>query len=237
MAERSPIAPSIDKPVIVRVRGALGNLGPVSFLANWFGLLLVNCFNVPDSMKISGLYEYDPNGRKAGAHEDAQWNQSLRHKVKKPAGTVEEVERHFGCESARLIMVGDRLFTDIVYGNRTGFFMILPEPLSLAEEPLIGSGGTEDQEDSCTTCGEATNSEDTFDVLRSFGLIQPNPSDELKSKEQNEKGRRDIKAWKILPDNPMVVFTLIMRSSSFTHLLVAEYIHTIAPILFPIIQD
>lgn len=33
--------------------------------------------------------------------------------------------------------MGDRPFTDIVYGNRNGFFTILTEPLSLAEEPLI----------------------------------------------------------------------------------------------------
>ncbi|KAL0282563.1 UNVERIFIED_CONTAM: hypothetical protein Sradi_6832600, partial [Sesamum radiatum] len=59
--------------------------------------------------------------------------------VKKPVGTAEEVERHFGCESARLIMVGDRPFTDIVYGNRNAFFTILTEPLSVAEEPLIVS--------------------------------------------------------------------------------------------------
>ncbi|KAK4388304.1 hypothetical protein Sango_2437000 [Sesamum angolense] len=116
--------------------------------------------NIADYMSMTLMVE------KLGLMRMHNWNQSLWHKVKKPAGTVEEVERHFGCESARLIMVGDRLFTDIVYGNRAGFFMIFLEPLSLAEEPLIGS------------------------------LIQPNPSDELKSKEQNEKERRDIKAWK-----------------------------------------
>ncbi|KAL3649534.1 Phosphatidylglycerophosphate phosphatase 1, chloroplastic/mitochondrial [Castilleja foliolosa] len=36
-----------------------------------------------------------------------------------------------------MLPVGDRPFTDIVYGNRNGFFTILTEPLSLAEEPLI----------------------------------------------------------------------------------------------------
>ncbi|KAL0294191.1 UNVERIFIED_CONTAM: hypothetical protein Sradi_6899700, partial [Sesamum radiatum] len=108
MAERLSIAPSINKPVIVRVRQMLG------------------------------LYEYDPDGRKAGALEDAQLESiTSAQEVKKPAGTAEEVERHFGCESARLIMVGDRPFTDIVYGNRNAFFTILTEPLSLAEEPLI----------------------------------------------------------------------------------------------------
>ncbi|KAL0434806.1 UNVERIFIED_CONTAM: RNA-directed DNA methylation 4 [Sesamum radiatum] len=38
-----------------------------------------------------------------------------------------------------------------------------------------------------------TSSEDTFDVLRSF---VPNPSDELKSKEKNEEGRRNINTGK-----------------------------------------
>lgn len=33
--------------------------------------------------------------------------------------------------------MGDRPFTDIVYGNRNGFLTILTEPLSLAEEPFI----------------------------------------------------------------------------------------------------
>ncbi|XP_070033271.1 phosphatidylglycerophosphate phosphatase 1, chloroplastic/mitochondrial-like isoform X2 [Nicotiana tomentosiformis] len=57
--------------------------------------------------------------------------------VKKPAGTAEEIERQFGCKSSRLIMVGDRPFTDIVYGNRNGFLTILTAPLSLSQEPLI----------------------------------------------------------------------------------------------------
>ncbi|KAJ0674667.1 putative HAD superfamily, PGP phosphatase, mitochondrial/chloroplastic [Helianthus annuus] len=57
-------------------------------------------------------------------------------RVKKPAGSAEEIERHFGCDCSKLIMVGDRPFTDIVYGNRNGFLTILTAPLSLAEEPF-----------------------------------------------------------------------------------------------------
>ncbi|CAA0816315.1 haloacid dehalogenase (HAD) superfamily protein [Striga hermonthica] len=87
--------------------------------------------------KKNGLYEYGPDGRKAGALEDAIGIKVVRHRVKKPAGTAEEIERHFGCKSSRLIMVGDRSFTDIVYGNRNGFFTILTQPLSLIEEHLI----------------------------------------------------------------------------------------------------
>lgn len=37
----------------------------------------------------------------------------------------------------RLLQVGDRPLTDIVYGNQNGFLTILTEPLSLNEEPFI----------------------------------------------------------------------------------------------------
>ncbi|KAM7261931.1 hypothetical protein ACFE04_021008 [Oxalis oulophora] len=85
----------------------------------------------------AGLSEYDHNGLKAKALERAIGIKVIRHKLKKPAGTAEEIEKHFGCESSRLIMVGDRPFTDIVFGNRNGFLTILTEPLSLPEEPFI----------------------------------------------------------------------------------------------------
>uniref|UniRef100_A0A5B7BR99 Phosphatidylglycerophosphatase n=1 Tax=Davidia involucrata TaxID=16924 RepID=A0A5B7BR99_DAVIN len=85
----------------------------------------------------AGLHEFDPDGRKARALEGAIGIKVIRHRVKKPAGTAEEIENHFGYESSQLIMVGDRPFTDVVYGNRNGFLTILTEPLSLAEEPFI----------------------------------------------------------------------------------------------------
>ncbi|KAH6822871.1 haloacid dehalogenase superfamily protein [Perilla frutescens var. hirtella] len=93
--------------------------------------------NIAVFSNSAGLYEYDPDGTKAGALEDAIGIKVIRHKVKKPGGMADEIEKHFGCESSRLIMVGDRPFTDIVYGNRNGFFTILSDPLSHAEEPLI----------------------------------------------------------------------------------------------------
>ncbi|XP_014516883.1 uncharacterized protein LOC106774410 isoform X1 [Vigna radiata var. radiata] len=85
----------------------------------------------------AGLHQYDHDGSKARMLEGAIGIKVIRHRVKKPAGTAEEIEKHFGCEASRLIMVGDRPFTDIVYGNRNGFLTILTEPLSLAEEPFI----------------------------------------------------------------------------------------------------
>ncbi|OMO60809.1 HAD-superfamily hydrolase, subfamily IIIA [Corchorus olitorius] len=85
----------------------------------------------------AGLLEYDHDGSKAKKLEGTIGIKVIRHRVKKPAGTAEEVEKHFGCKSSQLIMVGDRPFTDIVYGNRNGFLTILTEPLSLVEEPFI----------------------------------------------------------------------------------------------------
>ncbi|XP_027932167.1 uncharacterized protein LOC114187938 isoform X1 [Vigna unguiculata] len=85
----------------------------------------------------AGLHEYDHDGSKARMLEGAIGIKVIRHRVKKPGGTAEETEKHFGCEASQLIMVGDRPFTDIVYGNRNGFLTILTEPLSLAEEPFI----------------------------------------------------------------------------------------------------
>ncbi|GJY82824.1 ATP synthase subunit beta [Tanacetum coccineum] len=79
--------------------------------------------------------------RKAeGKRQTIEANLALRRartRVKKPAGSAEEIEKHFGCDSSKLIMVGDRPFTDIVYGNRNGFLTILTAPLSLAGEPFI----------------------------------------------------------------------------------------------------
>ncbi|EOX92995.1 Haloacid dehalogenase superfamily protein isoform 1 [Theobroma cacao] len=85
----------------------------------------------------AGLLEYDHDGSKAKKLEGTIGIKVIRHRVKKPAGTAEEIEKHFGCQSSQLIMVGDRPFTDVVYGNRNGFLTILTEPLSLVEEPFI----------------------------------------------------------------------------------------------------
>ncbi|XP_050230012.1 phosphatidylglycerophosphate phosphatase 1, chloroplastic/mitochondrial [Mercurialis annua] len=85
----------------------------------------------------AGLCEYDHDGSKALALEKAIGIKVIRHRVKKPAGTAEEIEKHFGCKSSQLIMVGDRPFTDVAYGNRNGFLTILTAPLSLTDEPFI----------------------------------------------------------------------------------------------------
>ncbi|KAI9115675.1 hypothetical protein K1719_013344 [Acacia pycnantha] len=85
----------------------------------------------------AGLHEYDPDGSKARALEEAIGIRVIRHRVKKPAGSADEIEKHFGCESSKLIMVGDRPFTDIVFGNRNGFLTILTKPFSLDTEPFV----------------------------------------------------------------------------------------------------
>ncbi|KAF6175078.1 hypothetical protein GIB67_038991 [Kingdonia uniflora] len=85
----------------------------------------------------AGLYQYDPDGLKARAVEDSLGIHVIRHGAKKPDGTAEDIEKYFGCPTSLLIMVGDRHFTDVVFGNRNGLLTILAEPLTSAEEPFV----------------------------------------------------------------------------------------------------
>ncbi|KAK9150778.1 hypothetical protein Syun_009087 [Stephania yunnanensis] len=93
--------------------------------------------NVVIFSNSAGLDQYDVGDLKARDIEKAVGIHVIRHGVKKPAGTAEDIEKYFGCPSSVLVMVGDRHFTDIVYGNRNGFLTILTEPFSLAQEPFI----------------------------------------------------------------------------------------------------
>lgn len=41
------------------------------------------------------------------------------------------------CTAQELVMVGDRCFTDVVFGNRHGMLTICPEPITLDGEPQV----------------------------------------------------------------------------------------------------
>ncbi|KAJ0475362.1 putative phosphatidylglycerophosphatase [Helianthus annuus] len=124
-----------DKDNTLTVPYSLGLWGPLTASVESCKSVFGN--NVAVFSNSAGLEEYDPDGRKARAVEFAIGIRVIRHKMKKPGGSTEEIERHFGCDSSKLIMVGDRPFTDIVYGNRNGFLTILTSPLSLTEETFI----------------------------------------------------------------------------------------------------
>ncbi|KAG0539759.1 hypothetical protein BDA96_03G349300 [Sorghum bicolor] len=86
----------------------------------------------------AGLTEYDPDGLDARAIEAAiEGVHVIRHDTKKPGGPANEIESYFGCSASDLVLVGDRYFTDVVYGNRNGFFTVLTEPLNIADESYI----------------------------------------------------------------------------------------------------
>ncbi|XP_074280712.1 phosphatidylglycerophosphate phosphatase 1, chloroplastic/mitochondrial [Silene latifolia] len=85
----------------------------------------------------AGLAEFDPNESKARALERRIGLKVIRHKVKKPAGDAEDVEKQLGCLSREVVMVGDRRFTDAVYGNRNGFLTVFTKPLSGEGEPFV----------------------------------------------------------------------------------------------------
>ncbi|KAJ1285789.1 hypothetical protein BS78_03G304100 [Paspalum vaginatum] len=86
----------------------------------------------------AGLKEYDPDGVDARAIEAAiEGVHVIRHDMKKPGGAANEIESYFGCSASNLVLVGDRYFTDVVYGNRNGFLTVLTEPVNFADEPYI----------------------------------------------------------------------------------------------------
>jgi len=86
----------------------------------------------------AGLKEYDPDDVDARAIEAAMEGvHVIRHDTKKPGGAAKEIESYFGCSASNLVMVGDRYFTDVVYGNRNGFLTVLTEPLNFPNESYI----------------------------------------------------------------------------------------------------
>ncbi|KAI8909450.1 mitochondrial PGP phosphatase-domain-containing protein [Powellomyces hirtus] len=65
----------------------------------------------------------DVGHEKAKKVEDALGVSVYRHDMKKPAGG-ELLAAHYSCPAPLIAVVGDRLFTDIVYGNACGMMTI-----------------------------------------------------------------------------------------------------------------
>uniref|UniRef100_A0A7S1HRF4 Phosphoglycolate phosphatase n=1 Tax=Phaeocystis cordata TaxID=118079 RepID=A0A7S1HRF4_9EUKA len=78
----------------------------------------------------AGLLQYDPKGEEADAIEKKLGIPVLRHKKKKPAGEPAALENHFKAETSQLVMVGDRTFTDVAYGNAMGMLTIRCDPFT-----------------------------------------------------------------------------------------------------------
>ncbi|GAQ83869.1 hypothetical protein KFL_001660060 [Klebsormidium nitens] len=85
----------------------------------------------------AGLAQFDPDGKEASLLEQKLGIPVLRHGAKKPAGSSDPLTAHFGCSADRLVMVGDRYFTDVVFGNRHGMLTIRPAPLTAVGEPTM----------------------------------------------------------------------------------------------------
>lgn len=83
----------------------------------------------------AGLEQFDPEGEVATKLESTLGIPVLRHTEKKPAGGHTDLERHFGVPAEKLVMVGDRYMTDVVFGNRLGMLTIRPEPFTWSGEP------------------------------------------------------------------------------------------------------
>lgn len=48
----------------------------------------------------------------------------MRHSQKKPDG-AEMLSKYFGCKNEEIVIIGDRISTDVVYGNRINACTIL----------------------------------------------------------------------------------------------------------------
>lgn len=77
----------------------------------------------------------DDDGYKdAIAIEEALGIKVIRHDEKKPGG-LDEVLKHFGIDDpAKICMVGDRLLTDVVFGNLYGMLTVHTLPLCQGQD-------------------------------------------------------------------------------------------------------
>jgi len=103
----------------------------------------------------AGLEQYDPEGIEADGLERDIGIRVARHKEKKPSGSGEELARFFSesnsqssrknnnrnknmyssaVETNKIIFVGDRYLTDVVFGNKSGMFTIRCEPFDTSKE-------------------------------------------------------------------------------------------------------
>jgi phosphatidylglycerophosphatase GEP4 len=122
----APYSPRLTAAGAAAVAGAAAAWGPggVALLSN-----------------SAGLAQFDPDGAEADALEAALGVAVIRHSAKKPGGGPAALAAHFGLadpsDVARLVMVGDRYLTDVVYGNRLGLLTVRPAPVTAEGEPRV----------------------------------------------------------------------------------------------------
>ncbi|CAH0477318.1 unnamed protein product [Peronospora belbahrii] len=79
----------------------------------------------------------DKDGVKAKRIEDELQIAVLRHNHKKPRG-IEYVRKHFTeIDTKRLIIIGDRYSTDVLFGNLNGLLTIRTEQLTFESESVV----------------------------------------------------------------------------------------------------
>ncbi|EGG21398.1 hypothetical protein DFA_01280 [Cavenderia fasciculata] len=79
----------------------------------------------------------DTDFKKAQQIESSLGMHVIRHGTKKPDG-IDQVSAHFNTTPDRLIMVGDRYLTDILFGNLYGMLTIFTKPItSNGDNPMV----------------------------------------------------------------------------------------------------
>mmetsp|Transcript_11538 Transcript_11538/g.29349 ORF Transcript_11538/g.29349 Transcript_11538/m.29349 type:complete len:226 (-) Transcript_11538:717-1394(-) len=92
--------------------------------------------NVALLSNSAGLEQYDADGSEADMIEKKLGIPVLRHRKKKPEGEPEVLVSHFGVPVNRLVMIGDRTFTDIAYGNALGMLTVKCQPFTPVGENI-----------------------------------------------------------------------------------------------------
>eukprot|EP00730_Choanoeca_flexa_P020325 TRINITY_DN9933_c0_g1_i1.p1 TRINITY_DN9933_c0_g1~~TRINITY_DN9933_c0_g1_i1.p1 ORF type:complete len:191 (+),score=25.33 TRINITY_DN9933_c0_g1_i1:27-599(+) len=81
----------------------------------------------------------DPDEQETKATEQALGVAVLRHRDKKPSYECgrQLLDALNNPSPSQVAMIGDRLLTDVVFGNRMGFTTILTMPFTTAREPVV----------------------------------------------------------------------------------------------------
>lgn len=90
----------------------------------------VNAFGSDRVVVLSnseGMESFDHNFEGAKRLEASLGVHVLRHSQKKPQG-IESVHNYFRCDTKHIVCIGDRLLTDIYFGNSNGMFTIYVKP-------------------------------------------------------------------------------------------------------------
>jgi len=94
-----------------------------------------------DNLAIMSDYAGTKDDKNYKSAVEVEWNlgiKVIKHNRKKPSG-IESVIDYFKCDTSELVCIGDRILTDIVFGNFGGMLTVYTEPVTDKESTKIAS--------------------------------------------------------------------------------------------------